>query len=59
MSIEPKNEKNQGEELDSSVEKADILHQEVLANDVLMLDAIDGENEEHQMSMWMALKTHP
>jgi hypothetical protein len=41
------------------VEKADILHDEVLVNPVLMNDAVDGENREHEMGMWAAVKMYP
>jgi len=40
-------------------EKHDVLHEEVLVNEDLMNDAIDGENEEHAMGIWTAVKTHP
>lgn len=35
------------------------IHDEVLVNDILMNDAIDGENDEHAMGMWQAVKTYP
>lgn len=31
----------------------------VLADDILMNDAIDGENNEHAMTVWQAAKTYP
>ena len=51
----------------SSVDKNDDLHgekaaieqSEVLVNTDLMNDAFDGENREHQMSTWAAIKSHP
>ncbi|KAJ6104766.1 hypothetical protein N7523_011086 [Penicillium sp. IBT 18751x] len=44
---------------DPQVEKADVLHSEVLVNSDLMNDAFDGENREHQMGVWQAAKQHP
>ncbi|KAM0517041.1 hypothetical protein ACHAPE_005153 [Trichoderma viride] len=53
----------------SSGEKHDDLHldaahidvpeAEVLGNKDLISDAIDGENQEHDMGVWEAVKTHP
>ncbi|KAK1238887.1 hypothetical protein MKX08_005948 [Trichoderma sp. CBMAI-0020] len=53
----------------SSGEKQDDLHLdaahvdvpevEVLGNKDLISDAIDGENQEHDMGVWEAVKTHP
>ncbi|CAG7950314.1 unnamed protein product [Penicillium nalgiovense] len=51
----------------SSVDKNDDLHSEkaaieqseVLVNTDLMNDAFDGENREHEMSTWAAIKSHP
>lgn len=37
----------------------DVLHDEVLANAELMNDAVDGENLEHDQTVWEAAKTHP
>ncbi|KAK6856609.1 hypothetical protein PG995_006796 [Apiospora arundinis] len=37
----------------------DILHAEVLASDVLMNDAFDGENHEHSQGLWQSVKSHP
>lgn len=36
-----------------------VEHSEVLVNRDLMNDAYDGENREHQMRTWEAVKTHP
>jgi hypothetical protein len=44
---------------EKQVEKADILHSEVLVNADLMNDAFDGENREHEMGTWEAVKAHP
>jgi SP family general alpha glucoside:H+ symporter-like MFS transporter len=41
------------------VEKAGVEQSEVLVNTDLMKDAFDGENREHEMSTWLAIKTHP
>jgi SP family general alpha glucoside:H+ symporter-like MFS transporter len=32
---------------------------EALANPELMNDAFDGENREHEMTLWQAAKAHP
>jgi SP family general alpha glucoside:H+ symporter-like MFS transporter len=37
----------------------DTLYPEVLVNQDLFGDAVDGENREHDMSMWAAAKSHP
>ncbi|KAJ5591657.1 uncharacterized protein N7459_002026 [Penicillium hispanicum] len=37
----------------------DVQHDEVLANPDLMNDAFEGENREHEMGVWEAVKTHP
>lgn len=37
----------------------DTLYPEVLVNHDLFGDAVDGENREHDMSMWAAAKSHP
>lgn len=34
-------------------------HSEVLVNQDLMAHAFDGENREHEMGMWEAVKLHP
>lgn len=39
--------------------KIDVQHSEVLANRDLMSDAFDGENREHEMGVWQAVKSHP
>ncbi|PKX90745.1 maltose permease [Aspergillus novofumigatus IBT 16806] len=39
--------------------RVDAHHAEVLANKDLMNDAFDGENREHEMSLWAAVKAHP
>lgn len=44
---------------DPKVEKADVLHSEVLVNADLMNDAFDGENREHEQGVWAAAKQHP
>lgn len=41
------------------VESVDVLHDGVLVNPDLMDDAVDGENVEHAMTVWEAIKGHP
>ncbi|KAF7315460.1 Maltose permease [Mycena indigotica] len=41
------------------VEKGDVLHAEVLKDNALLNDAFDGENHEHQETVWQAAKSHP
>ncbi|KAJ5794490.1 hypothetical protein N7457_001089 [Penicillium paradoxum] len=40
-------------------EKAGVEKSEVLVNQDLMNDAFDGENREHEMGTWQAVKSHP
>jgi hypothetical protein len=40
-------------------DKADVIHSDVLINQQLMNDAVDGENREHEMSMLAAVKQYP
>ena len=49
---EPKGELHQGKHVD-------VVHSEVLANRDLMSDAVDGENREHEMGVWTAVKKYP
>jgi len=42
--IKPKDESSEGEQV---------------VNPDLLGDAVDGENREHEMSLWTAVKTHP
>ncbi|KAJ5198582.1 uncharacterized protein N7498_007699 [Penicillium cinerascens] len=51
----PKDEKD---ELNSRG-NVEVHHDEVLANPDLMNDAFDGENLEHEMGVWTAVKAHP
>ncbi|GFP59044.1 general alpha-glucoside permease [Trichoderma asperellum] len=37
----------------------DVPNSQVLGNKDLISDAIDGENQEHDMGVWEAVKTHP
>jgi SP family general alpha glucoside:H+ symporter-like MFS transporter len=46
-------------EKDEHVAHVDVQHSEVLVNQDLMNDALDGENREHQMGVWDAVKKHP
>jgi SP family general alpha glucoside:H+ symporter-like MFS transporter len=39
--------------------RVDVHHAEILANQDLMNDAFDGENREHEMGLWAAVKAHP
>lgn len=48
---ETKNDMHEGQ--------AEILDSKVLANSELMNDAFDGENREHEESLWSAAKRHP
>ena len=41
------------------LEEKNTLQSEILVNPELMNDAFGGENREHQMGMWAAVKTHP
>ncbi|KAH8761472.1 major facilitator superfamily domain-containing protein [Hyaloscypha sp. PMI_1271] len=50
--IKAKDEVHEGEQVDA-------LHPEVLVNPDLMGDAVDGENREHEMGVWEAVKSHP
>lgn len=40
-------------------EKAAVEQAEVLVKSDLMNDAFDGENREHDMTTWEAMKSHP
>lgn len=35
------------------------LHSEVLADKDLMSSALDGENNEHEETLWQSIKSHP
>lgn len=37
----------------------DVQHSEVLKDQILMGDAFDGENREHELGAWEAVKSHP
>ena len=50
--IEPKDELHEGD-------KANIHHSEILVNPDLMGDAVDGENREHEMTLWQSVKSYP
>lgn len=54
--VEPKGEPK-GESRRSS--HIDVNQSEILVNRDLMNDAVDGENREHEMGMWAAVKSHP
>ncbi|KAF7714748.1 MFS-type Sugar/inositol transporter [Penicillium ucsense] len=40
-------------------EKRDVFHSEDMATPVLIDDAVDAENREHEMGAWEAAKSHP
>ena len=40
------------------LEEKNVRHSEVLVDKDLMSDAFQGENNEHEMSMWQAVKSH-
>lgn len=40
-------------------EKPDVIHADILGNGEVMLDAYDGENREHEMTLWQSAKSHP
>ena len=40
------------------LKEKDVYHSEVLVDKDLMNDAFQGENKEHEQSMWQAVKTH-
>ncbi|KFY35428.1 hypothetical protein V494_05927 [Pseudogymnoascus sp. VKM F-4513 (FW-928)] len=42
-----------------ATEKADVLTSDILINQQLMSDAVDGENREHEMTMLAAVKQYP
>jgi SP family general alpha glucoside:H+ symporter-like MFS transporter len=53
-------EKHDASEADThDLQKKDILHSEVLVNQDLLTAAYDGENREHDMGPWEAVKLHP
>lgn len=41
------------------LEEKNALHSDVLVDAHLMQEAFDGENREHEMGLWEAVKTHP
>jgi SP family general alpha glucoside:H+ symporter-like MFS transporter len=53
-------EKHVASEVDThDVQKSDTLQSEILANQDLLSAAYDGENREHEMGAWEAVKLHP
>jgi SP family general alpha glucoside:H+ symporter-like MFS transporter len=46
-------------EKDEHAAHVDVKHSEVLVDQDLMNDALDGENREHEMGVWDAAKKHP
>ena len=58
--VEPKHDVTKVEMVDPNVlEEKNIHHSEVLVNQDLMNSAFDGENREHEMGLWEAVKGHP
>ena len=59
--IDQKNEAHNVEKTDmQDLEEKNVhLQSEILVNPELMHDAFDGENREHAMGTWEAVKTHP
>ncbi|KAL7920138.1 general substrate transporter [Trichoderma austrokoningii] len=47
------------DDLHLGVAHVDVMDTEVLGNKDLISDAIDGENQEHEMGVWEAVKSHP
>ena len=37
----------------------DVAHSKVLNDELTMNDAFEGENAEHEQTLWSAAKTHP
>ena len=60
-SIDEKHEAHDAAQIDvKDLEERNVhLQSEVLVNPELMHDAFDGENREHEMGMWAAVKSHP
>lgn len=57
---EPKNELHQEDQVDVDVlREKNVRHSEVLVNPTLMIDAFHGENREHEMTLWEAIKNYP
>ena len=43
----------------SDLKEKNVYHSEVLVNADLMHDAFDGENHEHEQTVWQAVKANP
>lgn len=52
-------EKKDISQQDAKFESGNVLHSEALVNTELMSDAVDGENREHEMGVWEAIRGHP
>lgn len=37
----------------------DVAHSKVLGDELAMNDAFEGENAEHEQTLWSAVKSHP
>lgn len=46
-------------EVKEELKEKHVEHSDVLVNPDLMHDAFDGENREHEMGVWEAVKTYP
>lgn len=54
---QPGGEKHQDVDI-KALEEKNTLHSEVLVNKDLMSNAFEGENAEHQETVWQAVKSH-
>ncbi|KAK2598676.1 hypothetical protein N8I77_012071 [Diaporthe amygdali] len=58
--LEPSKESSQTEHVDiQDLKEKNVRNSDVLVNADLMHDAFDGENREHEMGTWEAVKTYP
>jgi SP family general alpha glucoside:H+ symporter-like MFS transporter len=45
-------------EVEQQLKEKVTLHSEILVNKDLMTDALQGEDTEHQQTLWQAVKSH-